>query len=68
MRNDDRAEAGAEEGSGNVFADLGLEDSEGLYARAKLGFHVYQILKRENSSSEKSPPFSASSRRKCPTS
>jgi hypothetical protein len=26
------------EGSGNVFADLGLKDSEELYARAKIGF------------------------------
>jgi predicted XRE-type DNA-binding protein len=33
-----------EEGSGNVFADLGLDDSEALFARAKIGFHVYQIL------------------------
>jgi predicted XRE-type DNA-binding protein len=36
---------GFEEGSGNVFADLGLEDSDELFARAKIGFHVYQILK-----------------------
>ena len=34
-----------EEGSGNIFADLGLEDSDELFARAKIGFHVYQILK-----------------------
>jgi len=33
-----------EESSGNVFADLGLKDSDELYARAKLGFHVYQLL------------------------
>jgi len=33
------------EGSGNVFADLGLEDAGELFARAKIGFHVYQILK-----------------------
>ena len=33
-----------EEGSGNVFADLGLEDADGLYARSQLGFHVYRIL------------------------
>ena len=37
-----------EEGSGNVFADLGLEDSDELFARAKIGFHVYQLLKRRN--------------------
>jgi predicted XRE-type DNA-binding protein len=38
-------EAAFEEGSGNVFADLGLEDADELVARAKIGFHVYQILK-----------------------
>jgi predicted XRE-type DNA-binding protein len=34
-----------EEGLGNVFADLGLEDSGELFARAQIGFHVYKILK-----------------------
>ncbi len=34
-----------EEGSGNVFADLGFADSAELFARAKLGFHVYKLLK-----------------------
>jgi predicted XRE-type DNA-binding protein len=33
-----------EEGSGNVFADLGLPNAEDLLSRAKLGFHVYQLL------------------------
>lgn len=33
-----------EEGSGNVFADLGLKDSDELFARAQLGFCVYKIL------------------------
>jgi predicted XRE-type DNA-binding protein len=33
-----------EEGSGNVFTDLGLEDSDELFARAKIGFHVHKIL------------------------
>ena len=36
---------GFHEGSGNVFADLGLKDSEELYARAKIGFEVWKILK-----------------------
>jgi predicted XRE-type DNA-binding protein len=36
-----------EEGSGNVFADLGLTDADELFARAKIGFHVYQILKEK---------------------
>ena len=34
-----------EEGSGNVFADLGLSDAYELLSRAKLGFHVYELLK-----------------------
>jgi predicted XRE-type DNA-binding protein len=34
-----------EEGSENVFADLGIEDADQLFARAQLGFHVYRILK-----------------------
>ena len=33
------------EGSGNVFADLGLEDAEELYIRAKIGFQVLTILR-----------------------
>jgi predicted XRE-type DNA-binding protein len=37
-----------EEGSGNVFADLGLEDADGLHARSQLGFHVYKILTEMN--------------------
>ena len=35
-----------EEGSGNVFADLGLEEADELFARAQIGFHVYTLLKR----------------------
>ncbi|MFI5458991.1 MAG: helix-turn-helix domain-containing protein [Isosphaerales bacterium] len=34
-----------EEGSGNVFADLGLPDADERLSRAKLGFHVYELLK-----------------------
>ena len=34
-----------EEGSGNVYADLELEDAGELFARAQLGFHVCEILK-----------------------
>ncbi len=33
-----------EKGSGNVFADLGLDDADERFTRAKLGFHVYQLL------------------------
>jgi predicted XRE-type DNA-binding protein len=45
MRNDDQAKDGFEEGSGNVFADLGLDDADELFARAQLGFHVHKLLK-----------------------
>lgn len=37
-----------EEGSGNVYADLGLEDADELYARAQLGFHVHKLLVARN--------------------
>ena len=33
-----------EEGSGSVFADLGLKDADQLLARAQIGFHVFKIL------------------------
>lgn len=33
-----------EEGSGNVFADLGLPDADDRLARSKLGVHVYKLL------------------------
>ena len=49
MRNKDHGqeETELEEGTGNVFADLGLDDGDELFARAKIGFHVYQILKHK---------------------
>ncbi|MGH7884185.1 MAG: helix-turn-helix domain-containing protein, partial [Thermodesulfobacteriota bacterium] len=31
-------------GSHNIYADLGLLDSEELYARSQIGFHVFKIL------------------------
>jgi predicted XRE-type DNA-binding protein len=34
----------AEQGSGNVFADLGLDNADELLARAQIGFHVFMIL------------------------
>ena len=34
-----------EHGSGNVYADLGLENSDELFARFQLGFQVWKILK-----------------------
>lgn len=35
------------EGSGNIYADLGLDDAEELHARSQIGFHVYKILKEK---------------------
>lgn len=37
-----------EEGSGNVFADLGLEDTDELFARAQIGACIFKILKDRN--------------------
>lgn len=34
-----------EESSGNIFADLGLENAEELYIRGKLGIQVFLIIK-----------------------
>ena len=44
MSNNDQAKIEFEESSGNVFADLGFEDADELFARAQLGFHVTKIL------------------------
>ena len=33
-----------EDGSGNVFADLGLKDDDQLLVRSQIGFHVFKIL------------------------
>ena len=45
MKKNERKKIEFEEGSGNVFADLGLTDADELYARAQIGFGVYRILK-----------------------
>jgi len=37
-----------EESTGNVFADLGLKDSNELFARARIGFCVHKIVKDKN--------------------
>ena len=34
--------------SGNVFADLELEDPQELQARSMIGFHVIELLKDKN--------------------
>jgi predicted XRE-type DNA-binding protein len=36
-----------EEGSGNVYADLGLEEADELFARAQIGICVFKILKEK---------------------
>ena len=45
MTSEGEAEMEFEKGSGNVFEDLGFEDADERFARAKLGFCVYRILK-----------------------
>ena len=45
MNTDKPREIEFEEGSGNVYADLGFGDADELFTRAQLGFHVYEILK-----------------------
>ena len=35
-----------EKGSGNIYADLGLNDADELYARAQIGFGVFEIPKK----------------------
>jgi predicted XRE-type DNA-binding protein len=34
-----------EKSTGNVFADLGIEDAEELQARGLIGYHVIELLK-----------------------
>jgi predicted XRE-type DNA-binding protein len=45
MSDNDQNKIEFEESSGNVFADLGFEDSDELFTRAQLGFYVTRILK-----------------------
>ena len=35
-----------EESTGNVFADLGLDDAEELFTRGKIGIQVLRLLKQ----------------------
>jgi predicted XRE-type DNA-binding protein len=44
MKDKEQARPEHEEGSGNVFADLGLKDPDELLARAKIGFYVHKML------------------------
>lgn len=43
-KNSGQEQVECEEGSSNVFADLGLRDADELFARAQLGFRVHQLL------------------------
>jgi predicted XRE-type DNA-binding protein len=36
-----------EEGSGNVYVDLGLKDADQLLVRSQIGFHVFKILEHK---------------------
>jgi predicted XRE-type DNA-binding protein len=44
MKKTKHNEPAFEEGSGNVFADLGFDDADERFTRAKLGYHVYELL------------------------
>ena len=37
-----------EENSGNMYVDLGLEETKELHARSQIGYHVYAILKQKD--------------------
>jgi len=45
MSNDKHSKTEIEVGSGNVFADLGLDNADELYIRACLGVQVMKIIK-----------------------
>jgi predicted XRE-type DNA-binding protein len=47
MRKGQRKKIEFEESSGNIFADLGLKEADELYARAQIGFGVFEILKNK---------------------
>ncbi len=36
-----------EESSGNIFADLGLEDAEELYKKAQIRFHIFTAIEEK---------------------
>jgi predicted XRE-type DNA-binding protein len=48
---------GVEVGSGNVFADLGLDDADELYTRAALGVQVMKILKGRSYTQKQAAEF-----------
>ncbi len=48
MSGEDRSDIECEEGSGNVFEDLGFDDADERYSRSLIGFHVYKIVKEKD--------------------
>jgi predicted XRE-type DNA-binding protein len=42
-----RTSTRVEVGSGNVFADLGLKNSDQFIARSQIGFHIFKILEEK---------------------
>lgn len=42
-----KKKTGYTESSGNIYADLGLDDAEELQTRSQIGFHIYKILKEK---------------------
>ena len=66
MSKREQAKTEFEEGSGNVFADLELEDANERFARHNSGFMSIRSWKRESSNSAKSLLCSGSSNRRCP--
>ena len=44
----DNSEISVIDGSGNIFADLELDNADELLARAKLGYTVRKIIKKHN--------------------
>ena len=48
-----KAKTTFEESNGNVFADLGRKDAQGLYLRARLGAEILQILHNRGLSKQK---------------
>ena len=58
MTRKERAEIAFEDSSGNIFADLCLEDADELSTRSRLGFHVYKpLIDRELKQREISTPL-----------
>lgn len=48
MSHNGRKTISYEESSGNIFADLGLEDADELFLRSQIGFYVFQLLRDRN--------------------